>query len=72
MDTQHTPRQRAYRQWRQAVQTAHRSGIPFHEPWREAFENFLTDMGDPPPGTKLCKNPTGPFTPENCYWGAGR
>lgn len=64
-----TPRQRAYQSWRQMVITAHRTNARLHSPWREQFEHFLKDMGDPPPNQVLRRRDSaGPFSPENCYW----
>lgn len=70
MANQPTPRQNAYRQWRQAVITAHREGIDFDLNWRRNFAHFLADMGEPPASTKLKRRDgEGPYSPSNCYWG---
>lgn len=64
-----TPKQRAHREWRTAVITANREGVALHFPWREKFENFLKDMGEPPARAKLRRrNAGGSFSPSNCYW----
>lgn len=64
-----TPRQRAHREWKQAVITAHRERVPLCLPWRDKFKNFLASMGDPPPGMKLRRRVASKgFTPENCQW----
>ena len=38
-------------------------------PWSEAFEAFLSDMGERPNGTKLARiDACGNFTADNCEW----
>lgn len=65
-----TPRQLAFQQWRQMVIAAHKQRAYLHPPWRAKFENFLNDMQEPPPGTRLLQwQPEKGFIPENCYWG---
>lgn len=56
------------------VIAAHKQRAFLHPPWRAKFENFLADLGDPPPGTKLKRfvediGTTGGFVPANSYWG---
>ena len=48
-------------------------GIRVCERWKK-FENFLTDMGEPPSDTHEIerKNHLGDYTPENCEWIPGK
>lgn len=63
-------RQWAYCEWRIMIRAAHTLRIKMHPPWRERFEHFLHDMGEPPNGTKLNRyDKSRDFTPENVYWG---
>ena len=71
---------RAYGEWKRAVRSAYHpqdreyarvggKGVRVHLPWRESFENFLKDMGEPLPNAVLRRcDETRDFEPENCFW----
>lgn len=69
-----------YRRWCQMIQRCHKPyapnyahygerGIVVCDRWRHSFENFLEDMGEPPPGLSLDRvDNDGPYAPWNCIW----
>jgi hypothetical protein len=45
------------------------TGISVCDRWKDSFENFLTDMGERPPGTTLGRfGDTGNYEPGNVVW----
>ena len=71
---------RAFHCWNNMVQRCHNPnhprfsdwggrGIAVCDHWKENFENFLVDMGDPPEGKEIDRrNNDAGYSKENCRW----
>jgi hypothetical protein len=76
----HGAESRVYTAWESMIQRCtnpkHRAfknyggrGITVCERWLHSFENFLADMGEPPPGLTLDRRDNdGNYEPGNCRW----
>lgn len=75
---------RIYRIWRDMINRCHYEkyperhfyggrGISVCKRWRESFENFLTDMGEPAPHLSIDRIDTnGNYEPGNCRWATAK
>ncbi len=75
---------RAYRIWRNMINRCENEnvkcwgryggrGIKICSRWRQSFESFHTDMGDPPDGLSIERiNNDGDYEPGNCKWATSK
>ncbi len=68
----HTPE---YRAWYHLKRKAEKEGIPFQRSWRESFEQFKADVGEPPMPTGyqiVLRKPELGYVWSNVYWISSR
>lgn len=73
-------RSKVYQIWKSMIKRCHTPtdkgyegyggrGISVCDRWRESFQNFLADMGEPPHGMSIDReNNDGNYEPGNCRW----
>lgn len=75
---------RPYRIWRDMINRCHYDkykerhlyggrGIVVCDRWRNSFDSFYSDMGQPPDGKSIDRiNPDGNYEPGNCRWATAK